>query len=55
MCSFYEDNSKTLSSLALNFLKKKIALSQQNINLLVERCRGDRLNLYNELEKLRIF
>ena len=53
---FYEDNSKTLSSLALNFFKeKKIALSQQNINLLVERCRGDRLNLYNELEKIENF
>ncbi len=53
---FYEDNSKTMSSLALNFFKeKKIALSQQNINLLVERCRGDRLNLYNELEKIENF
>ena len=53
---FYEDNSKTLSSLALNFFKeKKIALSQQNINLLVERCRCDRLNLYNELEKIENF
>ena len=53
---FYEDNQKTLSSLALNFFKeKKISLSQQNINLLVERSRGDRINLFNELNKIESF
>ncbi len=53
---FYEDNQKTLSSLALNFFKeKKISLSQQNINLLVERSRGDRINLFNELNKIENF
>ena len=53
---FYEDNQKTLSLLALNFFKeKKISLSQQNINLLVERSRGDRINLFNELNKIENF
>ena len=53
---FYEDNLRTLSLLASNFFKeKKISLSQQNINLLVERSRGDRINLYNELEKIENF
>ena len=53
---FYEDNQKTLNLLALNFFKeKKISLSQQNINLLVERSRGDRINLFNELNKIESF
>ena len=53
---FYEDNQKTLNFLALNFFKeKKISLSQQNINLLVERSRGDRINLFNELNKVESF
>ena len=50
---FYEDNLNTLGSLASKFFKeKKIAISQQNINLLVNRSRGDRINLYNELNKI---
>jgi len=53
---FYEDNKMTLSQIASNFFKeKKIALSQENINLLVDRCRGDRENLNNELKKIDIF
>ena len=53
---FYEDNLRTLNLLASNFFKeKKISLSQQNINLLIERSRGDRINLYNELEKIENF
>ena len=49
---FYEDNLNTLGSLASKFFKEKIAISQQNINLLVNRSRGDRINLYNELNKI---
>ena len=50
---FYEDNQQSLSNLANNFLKeKKISLSQENINLIVNRCRGDRINLFNELDKI---
>lgn len=53
---FYEDNQQSLNLLVQNFLKqKKIALSQQNINLILERCRGDRINLYNELDKIESF
>ena len=53
---FYEDNLQTLSLLAQNFLKeKKISLSQENINLIVNRSRGDRNNLYNELKKIESF
>ena len=53
---FYEDDARSLSSLAINFFKeKKISLSQQNINLIIERARGDRINLYNELNKIENF
>jgi len=53
---FYEDNHQTLSLIAQNFFKNKnISLSQQNINFLVDRARGDRLNLQNELEKIELF
>ena len=33
----------------------KVAISQQNINLIVDKCGGDRLNLENELEKIKIY
>jgi DNA polymerase-3 subunit delta len=50
---FYEDNNQTLNSIVSLFFKnKKIPTSQQLINVLVERCRGDRKNLNNELEKV---
>ncbi len=50
---FYEDNNQTLNQMAINFFKeKKINISQQNINLLIERSRGDRKNLNNELIKI---
>jgi DNA polymerase III subunit delta len=50
---FYEDNNQTLNSIiSLFFRNKKISISQQLINILVERSRGDRKNLNNELEKI---
>ena len=50
---FYEDNEKNLSLIAENFFRKKnIKLSQEIINLLVSRSRGDRGNLINELNKI---
>ena len=53
---FDEDNQKSLNFIAQNFLKdRKIILSQQNINLIIERSRGDRLNLHNELSKIENF
>ena len=54
MCvPFYEDNNQTLNSIiSLFFRNKKIPISQQLINVLIERSRGDRKNLNNELEKI---
>jgi DNA polymerase-3 subunit delta len=53
---FYEDNEQTLSRIVNNFFKrKKISISQQAINLIVQRARGDRQNINNELEKIASF
>ena len=50
---YYEDNNQTLLSLAQNhFKEKKIKISNQNINVIVERSKGNRINLKNELEKI---
>ena len=52
----YPDTNEILSNLTLAFFKKiKIPISQQNINLIVDKCGGDRLNLENELEKIKIY
>ena len=53
---FYADNEQTLSQLAINFFKKKrIAISKLNINQIINRCNGDRENLFNELSKIESF
>ena len=53
---FYEDNNQTLNSIiSLFFRNKHIPISQQLINVLIERSRGDRKNLNNELEKIENF
>jgi len=53
---FYEDSNQTLNSIiSLFFRNKKIPISQQLINVLIERSRGDRKNLNNELEKIENF
>jgi len=53
---FYEDNNQTLSTIiSVFFRSKKIPISQQSINLIVERSRGDRKNLNNELDKVESF
>ena len=52
----YEDNDQTLISILNEFFRnKKIPISQQSVNLLVNRCRGDRQNLNNELQKIESF
>ena len=52
----YPDNNDTLARLAANiFRKENITISQQNINLIVEKCNGDRKNLKIEIEKIKIF
>jgi len=53
---FYDDNNQTLMGIVNNFFRdKKISISQQAINVIVERCRGDRQNLHNELQKIQSF
>ncbi len=53
---FYEDNNQTLNSIISQFFRnKKISISQQLINILIERSRGDRKNLNNELHKIENF
>ena len=53
---FYADNNLTLAKLANNFFReKKISISQETVNVLAERCRGDRKNLINELLKIESF
>ena len=54
--ALYEDNIQTLSLIAQKFLReRKINISQQDINILAERAKGDRINLNNELEKIANF
>lgn len=49
----YEDNLQILNNIAQKFSKeKKLNLSQQIINIIVERAAGDRIHLKNELTKL---
>ena len=53
---FYEDNNQTLSAIvSLFFRTQKISISQQLINLITGRARGDRQNLNNELQKIESF
>ena len=50
---FYEDTLQTLNSIAKKILSEnKINLSQENLNLIIERAQGDRINLKNELQKI---
>ena len=54
--AFYPDNDQTLSKLAYDFLKnKKISISQSSINLIINKCNGDREALYNELNKIDLY
>ena len=53
---FYPDTDQTLSKLAYDFLKgKKISISQSSINLIINKCSGDREALYNELNKIDFY
>ena len=54
--AFYPDTNQVLSKLAYNFFKqKKISISPANINLIVNKCNGDRENLSSELNKIEYF
>ncbi|MBD1137262.1 DNA polymerase III subunit delta [Pelagibacterales bacterium SAG-MED43] len=53
---FYDDNYQSLLLIAQNFFSKnKIKISIQNINLILERSKKNRIYLKNELEKIKIF
>ena len=50
---FYEDTSQTLISIAKKILyENKLNLSQEHLNLIIEKSQGDRINLKNELKKI---
>ena len=52
----YKDNSITLADIAKKFFSNyKISISQETINLLVNRCNGDRGHLKSELDKVLIY
>ena len=54
--AFYEDNFQSLSLIVQNFFKEKnIKISNEIINLVIERSKGNRINLNNELEKIFLF
>jgi DNA polymerase-3 subunit delta len=53
---FYPDTDQTLSKLAYDFLRgRKISISQSSINLIINKCSGDREALYNELNKIDFY
>ena len=50
----YEDDVRSLNSVIQNFSKKyTLSLSQEIKNIIIERSKGDRINLKNELVKLK--
>jgi len=53
---FYPDNAQILSKLTYNFLReRKISISPSNINIIINKCSGDRETLINELQKIELF
>ena len=52
----YKDTSVALAEIARKFFNNyKISISQETINLLVNRCNGDRGHLKKELDKILIY
>ena len=51
--AYYPDTNEILLKLAKSFLERnKISISNQDINLIVNKCGGDRIFLKNELNKI---
>jgi len=51
--AFYEDNNQSLNNLISNFFReKKIAISKQIINYIIEKTKNNRIVLNNELKKI---
>ena len=54
--AFYEDTHQSLLLMVQNILKdKKTNISNEIINLIIEKSKGSRINIINELEKILIF
>ena len=54
--AFYPDTNEILFKIAQRVLKeKKISLSSESINLIVDKCAGDRKNLFNEIDKIQLY
>ena len=54
--AFYLENDQSLFNLANKFFKdRKISISYETINILVQRSNGERKLLMNELEKIEIY
>jgi len=54
--AFYPDTSDVLSRIAHDFFKeRKILISQAHVNLIINKCNGDRGVLKNELSKIEFF
>tara|TARA_A100001011_G_scaffold290746_1_gene302235 strand:+ start:1527 stop:2504 length:978 start_codon:yes stop_codon:yes gene_type:complete len=50
----YEDDNRSLNLVIQNFLRRhNFNLSQEIKNIIIERSKGDRINLVNELSKLK--
>ena len=55
-CTFYEENYQSLVNFSQNFLRdKNIKISLEVLNLIIDRSKGDRINLKNELQKITSF
>jgi len=53
---FYKDNNASLYKIASDLFKtNKVSISSENINLIVEKCSGDRKKLQNEINKILNF
>ena len=54
--AFYPDTNEILSKVAQKvFRERKISLSGECINLIVDKCAGDRKNLFNEIDKIQLY
>jgi len=54
--AFYPDTSDVLSRIAHDFFReRKLLISQAHVNLIINKCNGDRGVLKNELSKIEFF
>ena len=53
---FYKDTESTLISITQKFFaEKKLNISRSSVNLLINKCNGDRRILKDELKKIELF